>query len=60
MPDGQSQQTYLEPQENCTRTSGFIFCETLYKRTTVNIGKDVGISVVEVGNIDDALKYFGL
>ena len=60
VPLGQSQETYLKPQENCTRRAGFIFCETTYKTITVNIGKDAGISIIEVGNIEDALKYFGL
>ena len=60
VPLGQSQETYLKPQENCTRRAGFIFCETTYKTVTVNIGKDAGISIIEVGNIEDALKYFGL
>jgi hypothetical protein len=40
------------------RRSGFIFCTTKYKETTTNIGQEVGIDVVEVGNINDALKYF--
>jgi len=58
VPSGQGQQTYLQPVENCVRKLGFIFCETTYKQITVNIGKDVGISVIEVKNINDALKYF--
>ena len=60
VPVGQSEETYLKPQENCTRRAGFIFCQTTYSQITVNIGKDVGISVIEVQNINDALKYFGL
>ena len=60
VPAGQSEETYLKPQENCTRRAGFLFCQTTYDRITVNIGEDVGISVIEVQNIDDALKYFGL
>jgi uncharacterized protein len=60
VPQGQSQETYLKPQENCTRRAGFIFCETKYDRVTVNIGEDAGISVIEVESISDALKYFGL
>ena len=58
VPKGQGTQTYLQPEENCIRRAGFIFCTTKYKEVTVNIGKDVGISVIEVGNIEDALKYF--
>ena len=60
VPLGQGEETYLKPQENCVRRGGFIFCETAYKQITVNIGEEIGISVLEVGNIRDALKYFGL
>ena len=58
VPEGQGTQTYLKPEENCVKRGGFIFCTTKYKEITVNIGKDVGISVIEVENINDALKYF--
>ena len=57
VPKGQGTQTYLEPEENCVRRAGFIFCTTKYKEVTINIGKDVGISVIEVEDINDALKY---
>ncbi|NIM47336.1 MAG: hypothetical protein GTN40_04235 [Candidatus Aenigmarchaeota archaeon] len=58
VPEGQGTQTYLKPEENCVRRGGFIFCTTKYKEITVNIGKDVGISVIEIEDINDALKYF--
>ncbi len=60
VPLGQGEQTYLKPRETCIRRGGFIFCETTYEQVTINIGDDVGIAVIEVGNIDEALKYFGL
>jgi len=60
VPEGQGEETYLQPQENCTRRGGFIFCETTYKQITVNIGKDAGIAVIEVANITEAYKYFKL
>ena len=60
VPVGQGYETYYEPQEECTRRGGFVFCETNYKKVTVNIGEDVGIALVEVENVGDALKYFGL
>lgn len=60
VPLGQGHQTYLKPEEECVRRGGFVFCETNYKKVTVNIGEDVGIAVIEVGNVKDALKYFGL
>ena len=58
VPDGQSIQTFLKPEENCTRRANFIFCETTYKTETVNIGTDAGIAVIEVANVTEAYKYF--
>jgi uncharacterized protein len=58
VPDGQGEQTFLKPEESCIKRGGFIFCETTYKQITVNIGKDAGISVIEVENVTDAYKYF--
>jgi uncharacterized protein len=60
VPLGQGEQTYLKPKETCVRKGSFIFCETTYEQITINIGKDIGISVIEVKNIGEALKYFGL
>jgi uncharacterized protein len=58
VPPGESEQVFLKPEEKCVKRAGFIFCETTYKQITVNIGEDVGISVIEVETISDALKYF--
>jgi uncharacterized protein len=60
VPLGQGQQTYLRPEENCTTRGRFQFCETTYKTVTINIGKDAGIPVLEVGNVSEAYKYFKL
>jgi len=60
VPKGQGEQTFLKPEETCIRRSGFIFCETTYKQITVNIGKDAGISVIEVENVTQAYNYFKL
>jgi len=60
VPEGQGEQTYLQPHETCTRRANFLFCETTYEQVTVNIGKDAGISVIEVSNVTDAMTYFGL
>jgi uncharacterized protein len=57
VPKGQGTETYYTPQENCVRRSGFLFCTTKYIEVTVNIGKDVGISVIEVENVSEAIKY---
>lgn len=58
VPVGEGEETFLKPEENCIQRGNFLFCETKYIQTTVNIGKEAGISVIEVGNVNDALKYF--
>ena len=58
VPEGESEQTLLKPEEKCVRRASFIFCETTYEEITINIGENVGISVIEVETISDALKYF--
>jgi len=58
VPKGQGTQTYLKPEETCVRRGGFIFCTTKYEEVTINIGENVGISVIEVEDINDVLKYF--
>lgn len=58
VPKGQGTETYLKPEENCVQRSGFIFCTTKYTQVTVNIGENAGISVIEIGNVSEALKYF--
>lgn len=60
VPKGQGTETYLKPEENCTRTANFVFCQTTYKQVDVNIGKDAGISVIEVSNVTEAYNYFKL
>lgn len=60
VPIGQGEQTSLKPQENCVTRSNFVFCETTYVSETINIGKNAGISVIEVENVTEAYKYFKL
>ncbi len=58
VPKGQGTQTYLKPEESCIKRAGFIFCTTKFKEITVNIGEDVGIEVIEVEDVNDALEHF--
>ena len=60
VPLGQGEQTFLRPEESCTKRGSIIFCRTTYKAVSVNIGQEAGISVIEVGDIGDAYKYFKL
>jgi len=57
VPKGQGTETYLKPDESCVQQSGFLFCTTKYIETTVNIGKNAGIAVIEVSNVTEAMKY---
>ena len=57
VPEGQSTQTYYGPEESCVRRSNMLFCTTKYKEITVNIGEEANISVIEVANIEEAMKF---
>lgn len=58
VPIGESTETLTQPVENCTKETGYVYCEKVYKRTTVNIGEDVGLEVKEISSISEALPYF--
>jgi uncharacterized protein len=60
VPEGQSTQVNYIPEEKCERVGYFTFCTTTYKKKIENVGKSVGINVVEVKDIREAMKYFGL
>lgn len=48
--------TYKQERE-CKERAGFSFCTINYEPIIVDIGKEVGIQLVEVENIEDATKY---
>jgi uncharacterized protein len=60
VPSGQGTQVNYIPEEKCEQIGYFTFCTTTYKRKIENVGKSVGIEVVEVKNIWEAMKYLGL
>jgi len=60
VPTGQGTQVNYVPEERCERMNYFTFCTTVYKKKIENVGKSVGIEVVEVKDIREAMKYFGL
>ena len=60
VPEGQGTQVNYVPEERCERIGYFTFCTTTYKKKIENVGKSVGINVVEVNHISEAMKYFGL
>ena len=60
VPEGQGTQVNYVPEEKCEQMGYFTFCTTTYKKKVENVGKSVGIDVVEVKDIREAMKYFGL
>jgi len=60
VPLGQGTQVNYIPEERCERIGYFTFCTTTYKKKIENVGKSIGINVVEVKDIREAMKYFDL
>jgi len=60
VPEGQGTQVNYIPEEKCERIGYFTFCTTTYKKKIENVGKSVGINVIEVKDVREAMKYFGL
>ncbi len=58
VPEGQGTQTSYTPEKDCEQFGGFTYCTTEYKRQRINITAESGIEIVEVSNIEEALKYF--
>lgn len=58
VPEGQGTQTTLIPHEECETRGVMQICQTTYTQESVNIGEDVGISVMEVDNVSQAYGYF--
>lgn len=58
VPKGQGMTTYVQKEESCERTGFITVCQTLFKPVRVNIGTEVGIDVIEVETIEDAVGHF--
>lgn len=58
VPLGQGISVYYEPHVTCEKYGMVEFCTTEYKPKKVDIGNETGIKVVEIGSVEEALKYF--
>ena len=58
VPLGQRIQTKTETKKNCEHDALTTFCETETVEKRVDIQEEVGIDVVEVGSVEEALGYF--
>ncbi len=54
----QSYETSVKSETECKDINGTNYCEVKRKETKTNIGEELGIDVVEVRNIEEAVGYF--
>lgn len=58
VPKEQSTDTNMIPVQTCEDILGLTYCTTKYEKQIINIGETAGITVIEIENIRDAVKYF--
>ena len=58
VPLGQAEYVTYIPKKDCEKYGMVTFCQTEWIPKKIDISKEVGIKVVEVSNIAQALKYF--
>jgi len=58
VPPGQSQENYYERVTVCEPIGPIRYCTTQYIPVSANIGDEVGIEVIEVAAIQEALPHF--
>ena len=58
VPKGQSIQITYEQERSCERVGPFTYCRTNYVPERVDIEDRVGIEIIEVSSVAEALKYF--
>ncbi|MCX6820702.1 MAG: hypothetical protein NT016_02030 [Candidatus Aenigmarchaeota archaeon] len=58
VPDGQAMDSHYNQQRKCRKIGPMTYCTTDYLPVTVDIAAQAGITVKEVSNISEALKYF--
>lgn len=58
VPKGQAKEYELIPRKECSRIGNFEFCRITYETKEIDVSKEIGINVIEVSNINEALKYF--
>ncbi len=58
IPEGYGTETKMVPKQICTEKPGFTYCETRYENEVIDIGDSVGIEIIEVKDINEAMNYF--
>jgi len=58
VPKGQGTEVTYIPKQECRQIGPILYCTTEYLKNEIDISKDVNITVKEVSNVEEALKYF--
>jgi uncharacterized protein len=60
VPVGEGTETLVNPVERCHPEPGYTYCETVYERSTINVGSTIGLDVREIKDVREAETFFGL
>jgi len=58
VPEGESEYVEYRKEEKCSSHGSLRICNIQYKPVQINVSKEIGIDVIEVSNIEEAVKYF--
>lgn len=58
VPKGQGLQTVYKPIKQCEKIGAVTYCTIRYERESIDITKQSDLQVIEVENVQEALKYF--
>ncbi|MCD6398346.1 MAG: hypothetical protein J7L08_00305 [Candidatus Aenigmarchaeota archaeon] len=58
VPKGESEYVEYKKEEKCSSHGSLRICNIEYKPVKINVGKEIGMDVIEVSNIEEAAKYF--
>ncbi len=58
VPEGQSSDKQIKRERLCSYIDSVQYCKIKYVPKTTNIGESIGIEVIEVGTVEEAVKYF--
>lgn len=58
VPPNQSFESKIRPEKSCNNVDGIEYCSILYVEKGKTLAELVGLKIVEVANLEDAMKYF--
>lgn len=58
VPKGQATDRQVKRDRQCSNIDSVHYCEIKYVTKSVNVGESIGIEVIEVADVEEALGYF--